>query len=131
MTFFQNNRHLGIFIFRVFLSLQILYGVQDNILSWARMLEFRNYLQSEGFPVPLISALVAVYVQFITCLLLLVGYKTRLATALLVVHFIVAVGVHVRAGDGLQDMFPALNILFGCLLFLFYGAGRPAVEPTN
>lgn len=58
------NQHLGIFLFRVFLCLQILHGVLDNIVSWNRMLEFRDFLQSEGFPFPLMSALLSVYGQF-------------------------------------------------------------------
>ncbi|WP_290797213.1 DoxX family protein [Flavihumibacter sp. UBA7668] len=131
MNLFETKQHFGIFIYRIFISLQILYGVQDNILSWSRMLAFRDYLLSQGFPIPLTSALVSVYSQLIACFLLLIGYKTRPAAAVLVFHFIIAVGVHVLSGDAFPAMIPALNILFGCLLFLFHGSGRPAVEPTN
>lgn len=127
----ETKQYLGVFIYRVFLSLQILYGIQDNILSWSRMLAFRDYLLSQGFPIPLTSALVSVYAQLIACFLLLIGFKAKPAAAVLVFHFIIAVGVHIRAGDEFPAMLPALNILFGCLLFLFHGAGRPAVEPTN
>jgi putative oxidoreductase len=126
-----HNQHWGIFLFRVFLSLQILYGVLDNIWSWERMLEFRNYLQSEGFPVPLISAIASVYGQFISAILLLTGYKIRWAAALLVLNFVIATGVHIGNQDPLPSLFPALNILFGALLFFFNGAGRYAVEANN
>jgi putative oxidoreductase len=131
MNLFEKKQYLGVFIYRIFLSLQILYGVQDNILSWSRMLAFRDYLLSQGFPIPLTSALASVYSQLAACLLLLIGFKTKPAAAVLVFHFMIAVGVHIRAGDEFSAMLPALNILFGCLLFLFHGAGRPSVEQTN
>jgi putative oxidoreductase len=125
------NQHLGIFLFRVFLCLQILHGVLDNILSWNRMLEFRDYLQSEGFPFPLISAILSVYGQFFAALFLLIGYKSRWAAAVLVLNFLVAAGVHLANHDPLSALFPALNILFGAVLFLFNGAGRLALDANN
>lgn len=126
-----NNQHLGIFLFRVFLCLQVLHGVLDNILSWKRMLEFRDFLQSEGFPIPLISAILSVYGQFFAALFLLIGYKSRWAAAVLVLNFIVAAGVHLANHDPLPALFPALNILFGAVLFLFNGAGRFALDANN
>lgn len=126
-----NNQLLGMFLFRVFLCLQVLHGVLDNILSWNRMLEFRDYLQSEGFPFPLISAILSVYGQFFAALLLLIGYKSRWAAAVLVLNFMVAAGVHLANHDPLPALFPALNILFGAALFLFNGAGRFALDANN
>jgi putative oxidoreductase len=123
------NQHLGIFLFRIYLCLQILYGVLDNIVSWDRMLEFRNFLQSEGFPFPLSSAILSVYGQFFAAVFLLIGYKSRWAAAVLVINFMVAAGVHVANHDPLPALFPALNILFGAVLFLFNGAGRFANKP--
>jgi putative oxidoreductase len=123
------NQHLGIFLFRIYLCLQILYGVLDNIVSWDRMLEFRNFLQSEGFPFPLSSAILSVYGQFCAAVFLLIGYKSRWAAAVLVINFMVAAGLHLANHDPLPAMFPALNILFGAVLFLFNGAGRFANKP--
>ncbi|GAB2676698.1 hypothetical protein GCM10027036_33070 [Flavihumibacter cheonanensis] len=125
------NQHLGIFLFRVFLCLQILHGVLDNIVSWNRMLEFRDFLQSEGFPFPLMSALLSVYGQFFGALFLLLGYKSRWAAAVLVLNFMLAAGVHLANNDPLTALFPALNILFGSVLFLFNGAGRFALDANN
>ena len=122
------NRHFGIFFLRLFVGLRLLYGVVDNVLSWEKMLEFSAFLESNDFPVPLICAVTSVYVQFIGSLLILLGYKIRLASFVLVINFLVALLLHIRAGDSIEGMTPALAMLFGSLTFMFTGAGKIALE---
>lgn len=118
-----NNQHLGIFLFRVFLCLQILHGVLDNILSWNRMLEFRDYLQSEGFPFPLISAILSVYGQFFAALFLLIGYKSRWAAAVLVLNFWWLQVFTWRIMIPFQPCFPLLTFYLEQYFFFLTGPG--------
>lgn len=41
-SFFERRSKLGVVVMRVFLAFVLIYGTQDNIVSWARMLEFRE-----------------------------------------------------------------------------------------
>lgn len=127
--FFISNKPFGIFLLRLFIGLRLLYGVVDNIFSWDRMLEFSSFLQSNLFPFPLISAITSVYLQCIGAILILIGYKIRIASFLLAINFIIALlFVHIRANDTIEGMTPALAMLFGCLTLLFTGADKISLD---
>lgn len=125
----ESRQYLGILLLRIFLGTRLLYGIIDNVLFWERMVEFSLFLQSHGFPFPLMSAVVSVYVQFFGALSLLVGFKVRLFSFLLILNFIVALlFVHIPINDTVEGMTPALAMLFGCLTLFFTGPGRISIE---
>jgi len=126
----RRNSDIGIFLFRLFVSLRIIYGVIDNIFSWERMMEFARFLEVKKIPFPEFSAILSVWAQMICGLLLLAGYKVRTASAVLIINFMVAWSVHFTSGDSIEAMTPALAMLFGSILFLFYGSGRWGIDKT-
>ena len=130
--FLDKNKHIGIFILRIFIGFRLIYGVLDNILSWERMIEFSVFLDTNHFPFPIISAILSVYLQFFAAILILIGFKLRIATIPLIIHFIVAlVAFHFRVNDSIEGMTPALAMLFGCLTLLFTGADKISFENYN
>ena len=127
--YLASKKHLGIFLLRIFVSIRLLYGVVDNIVSWERMIEFSNFLKSNDFPFPITNAVISVYVQFLGAILILVGYKIRFASFVLVINFLVAlIFFHIRIGDTIEGMTGALAMLFGCLTFLFTGADKISLD---
>ena len=120
------DKGTGIFILRLFIGIRLIYGVWDNIISWHKMQEFGSFLSSQRFPLPLISAVVSVWAQFICGLMIIVGFKIRWAAAIMVINFLVATWVH--RNDKFEAMTPALAILFCCLLFFLEGAGKFAID---
>lgn len=127
--FLDTNKPIGILLLRIFIGCRLIYGVIDNILSWERMLEFSNFLQNNGFPFPTISAVLSVYIQFLGAIFILLGFKIRIASFLLIINFLVAlIFVHLKANDTVEGMTPALAMLFGCLTFLFTGAEKISLE---
>jgi putative oxidoreductase len=119
----EKNKDIGVLLLRIFIGLRLIYGVQDNILSWSRMLEFRDFLQKFHFPFPIIAAVISVYAQFVTAVMILIGWNTRYAAIILVINFMVA-WVMVDRHSSIEEMTPALTMLFCSLLFLFQGAGK-------
>src|SRR5688500_15662167 len=75
---------------RLLLGHRLIQGTQDNVFSYDRMVEFSGFLAQNGFPVPLASAFVSAYAQFICGILILPGLFTRPAAALMVINFAVA-----------------------------------------
>ena len=132
MLFFKRQPDVGVLLLRLFVSVRLLYGVLDNIMSWNRMLEFRDFLQLFHFPMPLVSAMVSVYAQAIAAVLIGVGWKIRWAAVLMIVNFTIAVVV-VHRDQSFEQMTPPLALLFSSVLFLFTGAGRFSAdrEPLN
>jgi putative oxidoreductase len=123
------NTSLGILLLRIFIGGRLLYGVVDNVFSWDRMNEFAGFLQSNDFPLPLASAIASVYLQFIGGIVILIGFKIRSASFLMIINFLVAlIFVHLRINDTIEGMTPALAMLFGCLTFLFTGAGKISID---
>lgn len=121
----KQRSYIGIFLLRLFIGLRLLYGVVDNIISWNKMLEFAGFLEQYHFPVPVVSAVLSVYVQFFCAILILIGYKIRIASFFLIINFLIAlIFVHIVGGDSVEGMTPALAMLFGALTLLFTGTGK-------
>ena len=125
----NQNRSLGILLLRIFVGLRLLYGVVDNIVSWAKMMEFSIFLGNFGFPFPTVSAVICVYSQFIAGIFILFGYKIRFFSSIMVFNFLVALFfVHIPIKDTVEAMTPALSILFICLTFIFTGAEKYSLD---
>ena len=128
-SYLDSHKSFGILILRVFISSRLLYGVIDNILSWEQMMEFSKFLEANNFPFPIIAAVASVYIQFFGAIMILVGFKLRLASFVLTTNFMVAlIFVHVMANDSIEGMTPALAMFFGCLTLLFTGADKISLE---
>lgn len=119
-------KDIGILLLRWFTGARLIYGVADNVFSWKHMLLFRDFLDSFGFPFPLICAVLSVYAQFIAGWMIIIGWKIRVAALLMIINFLVAIIV-VHRGDTVEGMTPALALLFINILFLFQGGGRYSV----
>ncbi len=123
---------LGILLLRLFVGLRLIYGAVDNIVSWKRVLEFEEFLLQNGFPFPLVCALVSVYAQFIAGLMILIGFKIRMATLVMIFNFFVAIAfVHIRNSDSIERTTPAYALFFGSLALLFLGAGNYSIDKRN
>ena len=123
----QTKMSWGLLLVRVFAGIRIVYGVLDNIFSSQHMLRFRDFLAANGFPLPLVSAYVSVWVQFLCGLCLIAGWQTRYAAALLAINFLIAL-LTVHLGQDFEAMTPAMALFFICILLLLAGPGRFAVQ---
>ena len=126
---FERNHHWGIFLLRFFIAARLIYGVADNVTSWDHMTRFRDFLKAFHFPLPLISAMLSVYLQLFAGIMIIVGWRIRYAAIAMILNFLIAL-VMVHRNDTIEIMTPALAILFCCILFLFQGAGRISVDKS-
>jgi len=124
---FVRNKDIGILLFRLFIGVKLLYGVQDNILYWNDMKEFEAFLTQFHFPVPLVSAIVSVYAQAMAGLLVITGFKIRWASLVMIFNFIVAL-IMVHWGQTFEQMTTILFMIFTFILFLFIGPGKYSVD---
>jgi putative oxidoreductase len=126
-SFFEARKEYGAIFLRLIIGWRLIDGTQDNVFSWHRMLEFKNFLEQHGVPSPLVAAHVSVYAQFICGILYIVGAFVRPAALLMIINFIAALFI-AHIGLTFEQSFNALMMLFGSLFFLFYGAGRISVD---
>ncbi len=125
--FFKARREYGAFFVRLVVGFVLVYGTQDNVFSHERMLEFRDFLAARGVPLPLFSAHLSAYAQFVCGLLFVVGLAVRPAAAVMVVNFVAALLIaHLDAPLDAARL--ALCMLFSSLFLLFHGAGKPSVD---
>ena len=120
-------KDVGVLILRIFIGIRLIYGVIDNIFSNHHMIRFRDFLEQFHFPFPMISAIVSVYLQFFAGLIILVGWKIRIAAVLMILNFFIAL-IMVHRHDSFEAMTPPLAILFCNILFLFQGAGYYSID---
>ena len=126
-TWFEQRRDYAPIFIRLFAGVFLIYMAQDNVFSWARMLEFEKFLRQFGFPVPLVSAVVSVTCQFTAGILFLLGAFTRPAAAVMVFNFIVAL-VMVHPKLPFREALDPCAMLASSLFLLFNGAGRFSVD---
>lgn len=123
----ERLRAFGPLVLRVVLGAHLIHGTQDNLLSWHRMLEFRDFLATNGFPVPLVSAVVSVVAQFAAGVCYVIGWQVRVAAVVMLINFTVALlGVHL--GHPYAAWFPAWVMWTGSLALFFTGAGAWALD---
>ena len=121
------NREVAPLLLRLFAAFVLIYGTYDNVFDQARMLEFRDFLAANRFPMPLQSAWLSAYGQFLAGILLAAGFLTRLAAVVVVINFIVALGmVHLRTPFNV-NIAPLAMLVIG-IFFLICGAPRFSVD---
>ncbi len=120
-------KEYGLFFIRLTIGVRLIYGVADNIFSWAHMIEFRDFLDKLGVPFPLFSAHLSAYAQFICGILFIVGFLFRPASFVMVINFIFALLIAHRTG-GYAPAALAWIMLFTSLGFLVHGAGKLSVD---
>ncbi len=120
-SFLDKYSKYGEVFIRIILGFHLIYGTQDNVFSWDRMLEFSDFLTGFGFPLPLLSAIVSVYAQFLSGIMYVIGFHVRIAAMIMVFNFTVAI-LMVHIGDSYPGMFPAIVMLAGSLYLLFNGS---------
>lgn len=125
--YFDPRKDIGVVFLRVLIGWRLIDGTQDNILSWGRMLEFRDFLESLHVPYPLFSAQLSVYAQFVCGVLFIVGLLTRPAAVVMIINFVAALYIAHR-GQTFQEAFVPLTMLTAAIFFLFYGAGKFSID---
>lgn len=126
-SFFEPRKQYGAIFLRVLIGWRLIYGTQDNIFSWERMIEFRNFLEQLGTPFPLLSAQLSVYAQFICGILYIIGLWVRPAAIVMIINFVCAL-IIAHIGTSFLETFDALVMLFGSIFFLFYGSGKISID---
>ena len=126
-SFFRRHSAYGVLFIRFAIGVFIIYGVQDNVFSWARMLEFRDFLAERGVPYPLFAAHLSVYVQFLCGILLIIGGAVRWVGLLMIVNFTAAILI-AHIGQSFPQYYPAAQLIAVGFYFLFNGAGPVSLD---
>jgi len=119
----------SLLIVRLAFGFRILYGVIDNVIDWDRMIEFEHFLSANGFPFPLLAAVVSVYAQFLSSISWLAGYKIKISSGIMFLNFSVAIfGFHFASGDSYLGMAPAIHLAVISILLFTTGAGKLSLD---
>lgn len=127
LAFLEQYKEYGVIFIRLMIGFHLAYGVHFHILDSSRMDDFVKFLGERSVPVPLFSASLSVYGQFICGILFILGAATRYAAVIMIINFITAI-VIAHIGDSYQKTFPALMMLSASCFFLLHGAGRLSVD---
>jgi len=117
----------GPLFIRLIVGYRLVWGTADNVFSSARMQEFSEFLAGHGVPWPLLAAFASAYAQFVAGLLFALGAYTRLAAAVMLINFSVAL-LLVHIGQPFLENYDALVMLFGAAFLFVHGAGGASVD---
>lgn len=127
--YFEKRKDYGAFFIRLIVGWRLIDGTQDNVFSWTRMIEFRDFLEHQGVAYPLLAAQISVYAQFTCGILYISGAFIRPAAIVMIINFIAALLI-AHIGTTFLESFDALMMLFASVFFLFYGAGKLSVDQS-
>lgn len=127
LSYLDKYKEYGVIFIHLIVGFHLIYGTQDNVLSYARMLEFADFLSLRGVPFPLFSAFLSAYAQFLCGFLFVIGAATRYAAVVMIVNFIAAI-IIAHIGDTYPNLFPALMMLASSCFFLLHGPGKLSVD---
>lgn len=127
LEFFKKYSEYGPILLRLLIGAELIRGTQDNVFSYARMLEFAEFLTARGVPFPLFSAFLSAYAQFLCGILFILGLFTRPAGGVMVINFIAALLI-AHIGQPYQANYPAFTMLAAAFFFMLHGPGRPALD---
>lgn len=117
----------ALLMLRLFTGCVLIYGTQDNVFHHEHMLEFRDFLAKHQFPIPLFSAYLSAYAQFIGGILIALGLVTRFAALVIVINFVVAL-VMVHWELPFSANISPLAMLFNALCLTVSGPGAYSVD---
>ncbi|KAA1013623.1 DoxX family protein [Paraburkholderia panacisoli] len=132
-TLFENQKDVIILVARILLMvLFVMFG-------WSKLTGFSGtvaYMTSSGAPVPELSAIIAVVMEFVVGIALLVGFFTRPLALLLAVYTLGAaiIGHHYwnMTGavqyDNMIHFYKNISIIGGLLLLCVTGAGKYSID---
>lgn len=123
---FEKRREYGMFFVRLIVGFHLIHGTADNVFSWPRMIEFRDFLAMRGVPSPLLAANVSAWAQFLCGICFILGIVFRPAAVVMIINFIAALVIAHRVG-GYPPAAAALMMLFSSIAFLIHGPGKPAL----
>lgn len=127
LSFLDTYQPYAVLILRILFGVHLIYFTQDNVFSFDRMLEFRDFLELNGFPFPLFSAFLSVIVQFTSGVFLIIGLLVRWVGLVIAINFIVAL-MMVHWGQDYTQYYPALQLCFMGVFFFLYGAGPVSID---
>lgn len=125
--FLEEYKEYAPVFLRLLIGVFIIWGVQDNVFSYAHMQEFAGFLGKRKVPFPLFSAFLSAYTQMICGISILLGAFIRPLSILFIINFIAAILI-AHFGDGFRPMFPALVMIAAGFFFLFNGAGKLSLD---
>lgn len=126
---FAKYSDLSLLFLRIAFGIRLIWGTQDNILSFDRMQEFAGFLEVNGFPFPLFSAFASVYLQFVAGVCWILGYWVRESALVMVANFVVAI-LMVHIGDTYIGTAPAIHIFTFALFLLCSGGGKYGLQKS-
>ena len=127
LSFFSKFQAYAMLLLRLTFGLHLLIYSGNNVFSYARKLEFRNFLAGFRVPYPLFAAFLLVYAQFTCGLLLLLGYKVRLAGLFLFINLGFALLI-AHIGTPYAAYFAAAQLIAMGLFFMLQRAGAYALD---
>ena len=129
LTSLRRFRDYAPFLLRLSFGFQLVYFSQANIFQFEKMQEFAGYLTKLNFPIPLVMAFLAAYAEFFGGILMILGWQTRWAAAVLTFNFTMAVVFgHAVIGDTYANSYPSLHLLTMSVFLLLNGPGKPSVD---
>ena len=114
---------------RMIFLLYFILAIKAKVYLPTTIEKFSESIAGMGLPAPLVLAYLGSWSLLIAYVMIIIGYKVRLAAVPVVIYFLVAVfGFHVASGHGISQTMSATVLLVMAIFLLLHGAGKPSVD---
>ncbi len=114
---------------RIIFLLYFILAVKAEVYTPSVIEKFAESLVKINIPAPIFFAYLGSWSVFVAYIMIIIGWKVRLAAIPVIIYFLVAVFLfHVNSGHGIRETMSATVLLvMGCFLLL-NGAGKPSID---
>jgi putative oxidoreductase len=124
--FFESKKEYGVLLLRLLVGIRLVEGMW-NIIFDGQIQGVAGFFDQFHIPLPMLSAVLAVYAEFICGILFITGLWVRMAALVMIFTFTIAIVV-VDIHNGFEKAFPAWTIWAVSIFLLFYGAGKFSID---
>ena len=123
----KSKEHYGILLIRLVTAWRLIAGVWSYAVGAKPMREVEDFFESLNMPLPLLSATISVYAQFICGFLFIVGLFVRPAAIVMIINFSIAI-IAAHLHDPIVKSFSAWALLAMAACLLFTGGDKLSID---
>ena len=125
--FLKNKEYYGILLLRLVAAWRLLAGTWSYTVGVKPMREVADFFESLNMPLPLLSAAISVYAQFICGFLFIIGLLVRPAAVVMILNFSIAI-IAAHLEDPIVKSFSAWALLAISACLLFTGGDKLSID---
>ncbi len=127
LTILKNLKPYSAIFIRAAFGFHLIQYTYEDVFGLTAGSNNSEWLGAMGVPFPFFMSWLYILTEFIGGISIIIGFKTRWFSMLLIINFVVAI-LLVHVGKPYKESFEAIQMLAVSFFFLFNGSGKLSID---